>query len=74
MKKTEIWKLYQSVLTGASQCHLTGNEKHSSGGWYTFVCPHGVIYAARLLFLRESVRDPGINECQLIEILIFVYI
>ena len=24
MKKTEILKLYQSILTGASQCHFTG--------------------------------------------------
>ena len=27
MKKTEILKLYQSILTGASQCHLTGINK-----------------------------------------------
>ena len=76
MKKLEIWKLYQSIVAGTSQCHftgrirknekclhrfMTGNEKHSSGGWYTFVCPHGLIYASRLLFLKESVRDAGMK-------------
>ena len=63
-------------MAGTSQCHftgrirknekclhrfMTGNEKHSSGGWYTFVCPHGLIYASRLLFLKESVRDAGMK-------------
>ena len=44
-------KLYESIWTGSSMCHATGNEKEASGGWYTFVCKHGVIYASKLLFL-----------------------
>ena len=33
-KKKEIIKLYESILTGSSKCHATGNEKDASGGWY----------------------------------------
>ena len=70
-KKKEILKLYESILTGASKCHATGNEKDASGGWYcviksllvlfkldryTFVCRHGVIYGSKLLFLRHVIK------------------
>ena len=33
-KKKAIFKLYDSIVTGASKCHSTGNEKDASGGWY----------------------------------------
>ena len=33
-KRKEILKLYESILTGSSKCHATGNEKDASGGWY----------------------------------------
>ena len=29
----------------------------ASGGWYTQVCQHGVVYASNFLFFAESVRD-----------------
>ena len=32
-KRLEIIKLYQSITTGVSQCHNTGNEKNSSGAY-----------------------------------------
>ena len=35
-KRKEILKLYESILTGSSKCHATGNEKDASGGWYIF--------------------------------------
>ena len=33
-KRLEVMKLYDSITTGVSQCHNTGNEKESSG-----ICP-----------------------------------
>ena len=30
-KRLEVLKLYDSIKTGVSQCHNTGNEKESSG-------------------------------------------
>ena len=30
-KRLEVMKLYDSITTGVSQCHNTGNEKESSG-------------------------------------------
>ena len=33
MKKREILKLYESVSSGSSPCHTTGNGKRASGGW-----------------------------------------
>ena len=32
-KKKEIMKLHESISTRSSKCHVTGNEKNSSGGW-----------------------------------------
>ena len=80
-KKKEILKLHESILTGASMCHSTGNEKDASGGWnfsfkqnidmftyfyrYTFVCRHGVIYGSKLLFLRHVI-------IQFLNVVIFV--
>ena len=72
-KRLEIMRLYDSITSGVSQYHVTGNEKNCSGrnflkgiiessllgGWYTFVCSHGCIYGSKLLFLSESVRDAG---------------
>ena len=58
-KRKEIIRLYDSIQTGSSTCHQTGNEKKASGGWYSFNCVHGVIYASTLLFHSESTRDPA---------------
>ena len=60
-KRKEILRLYDSIETGSSTCHTTGNEKGASGGWYSLNCRHGVIYAAKLLFRSESTRDAGID-------------
>ena len=56
-KKRAILDLYESVLSGFSQCHHTGNRKRTSGGWYCEICPHGVTISAKFLFLAESCRD-----------------
>ena len=56
-KQKAILDLYQSIESGYSQCHHTGNRVKASGGWYLQVCQHGVTVASKFLFLSESVRD-----------------
>ena len=56
-KQKAILDLYQSIESGYSQCHHTGNRVKASGGWYLQVCQHGVTQASKFLFLSESVRD-----------------
>ena len=56
-KREAILNLYQSITSGYSQCHSTGNRKKASGGWYNESCIHGTIIASKMLFCSESVRD-----------------
>ena len=56
-KREAIMNLYQSIVSGYSQCHSTGNRKKASGGWYNESCVHGTIVASKMLFCSESVRD-----------------
>ena len=56
-KKKAIMDLYESVSSGYSQCHHTGNRLRASGGWYIEMCPHGVTRGSKFLYCSESVRD-----------------
>jgi len=56
-KKEAIMNLYESITSGYSQCHHTGNRLKASGGWYLEMCPHGVTTGAKFLYCSESVRD-----------------
>ena len=58
-KVDAIVTLYNTVLSGYSQCHGTGNKKKASSGWYAEICLHGTIQGSKFLFLGESGRDPG---------------
>ena len=57
-KVEAVVNLYNTILSGYSQCHSTGNKKKASGGWYHESCVHGTIVSSKFLFLGESVRDP----------------
>ena len=56
-KKKAIMDLYNSISSGYSQCHHTGNRLRASGGWYIEMCPHGVTRGSKFLYCSESVRD-----------------
>ena len=56
-KREAVMNLYESIVSGYSQCHSTGNRKKASGGWYNESCVHGTIIASKMLFCSESVRD-----------------
>ena len=56
-RREKIMILYQSIVSGYSQCHSTGNRKKASGGWYNESCIHGTIIASKMLFCSESTRD-----------------
>lgn len=56
-RREGVMNLYQSIVSGYSQCHSTGNRKKASGGWYNESCVHGTIIASKMLFCSESTRD-----------------
>jgi len=58
-KVDAIVTLYNTVVSGYSQCHSTENKKKASSGWYAEICLHGTIQGSKFLFLGESGRDPG---------------
>ena len=56
-KKRAILDLYESIQSGYSQCHHTGNRVKAAGGWYLQLCQHGVTQGSKFMYLSESVRD-----------------
>ena len=40
--KLGVLKLYESIVTGKSSCHEFVQAPGKTGGFYHFVCPHGV--------------------------------
>ena len=53
-KQKAILDLYQSIESGYSQCHHTGNRVKASGGWDLQVCQHGVTQASKFLFIESA--------------------
>eukprot|EP00794_Sanderia_malayensis_P020874 gene20874-22926_t len=53
----EIQELHASIVVGTSACHGFTRTPGHTGGFYHFVCRHGVTVASKFLILTESVRD-----------------